>query len=616
MKFFQIFVAATAIFTAALEIETFSNVSTDRRRLIRRINLPVLQENNLLDDGIARLINLIQQRAAHACNLISTINLLKHHTVDRDDNSNFNVNSFLLAIQHKTISIFGDTVGLQLFHALEIELQTFETIAHNGNGTHTSYLYHCNKRLNSCGYVEPEKNRHFAAIRFYGKYNASLVFCSDPLMTSITEGSGKEFDFCGKRAMKSDFIIIANSAWYRPAGTDLDTYYRSLFRRERKLAVDYYKIRKKLMQINPQATVIWRTMPHVGPIDQYTARGFNNPAVCCPDKLLPDCCFPHRSGQIWSNISMTAEWVLRYNEIIYSLRQNFNDEIIDWYKLSIKYISYFNERQISSHSDSMHWCDGGLPRAANLLLQQCIFRARQRQVHNSRDRIIVTDREEQGHSFEESVTFAMLPIVQPQRSTGLYAIKRGLWPQWATESYLASTIFNRSAYNCYESTFRFLLRHHLERLPPKVVSPSIPVPHPARASVGFDAEFFLNMIRGKTFAILGDSLGRQIFHALDHDLMHFESEAINGNGTQTTITYVCKKKLNWCGFVEPLRNRYYAAIRHYKEFNATVFFCNDPFLQSPRFQRGGNHEFCGRRAIASDFILLATGPWYKPRGEV
>jgi hypothetical protein len=577
---------------------------------------PYSKENG---NYLTALIDLVVNRSSHVCKLSTKI-FLNHQAFDHNSNQVFRPQDFLLSIHGKQFSVFGDSVGLQLFQALDVDLQKFESYLHNGNGTTNSYLYLCNKNK-VCGYVEPHNNRYFAAIRKYGEFNATVMFCLDPSISN----TGHIFDFCGKKAMNGDYILIANSASYRPTGINLDFYYRSLFNRETKLATDYYRVRRMLIERNPNAIIIWRTMPHVGPLDQYNARGFNNPTKCCTKKqLLSDCCYPHRNGRLWSNTSTIAEWVIRYNEIIRTLAQHFEDPILEWDTLSIRYINYFNERYIPTHSDSMHWCDGGLPRGANLLLLQSVQRANTLNSRPSSTTLLENiDSDELRTKFAETVTYSMLPLIPLQRSADKYIIKRGMWPPWATESYLEFSVYNRSAYNCPDNIFQFLLRYHVERipdtqpLPPQYATliplPSIATPFPPK---GFDATFFLEMLRDKTLAILGDSLGRQIFHALDHDLMHHETLAIRGNGTQTTITYLCKKKLNWCGFVEPLRNREYAAIRYYKQFNATVYFCNDPFLRSPRFKYGGNFEFCGGRAIASDIILLASGPWYKPRGEV
>lgn len=591
---------------------------TARRTLFGRDSFIISPEPNPYDGKVQKLIDVIKDSSSHSCGREISEVLLQTHLWEHRTGLIFDPQGFLNSIKHKTLSIFGDSVGLQLFHALDVDLRRYQSYAHNGNGTHTSNLYMCSKRLKKCGYVEPLNNRFHAAIRYYQNFNATIIFCNDPGLSSIESAAGIYYEFCGKRALMGDYLVIANSGHYRPTGVTIEAYFKSLFRKEMQLAEKYYNVRRILASERPSAVVIWRTIPHVGPIDEFTAFGLNNPSICCPSKMLADCCFSHYDGRFWSNVSRSAEWANRYNEIITTLSRYFKDEVIDWNKLSVKYMSYFSNKNVATHADSMHWCDGGLPKGANLLLFSSITRENNRRIR------MQVNKDDPSESFSEyqypisgldpatfveSVTKALLPSSEAQRSADKYVIKRGLWPVGILESELLRIVYERSAYNCPHETFNFLIRHHLER----DVDPNSP--ERALQPVGFDAHYFLNMLRGKTLAILGDSLGRQLFHSLDHDLIEFETEVINGNGTHSTNTYICKKAIKWCGFVEPLRNRYYAASRVYGKYNVTLKYCNDPFLQALRFQRGGNFEFCGAKAMQADYVLLATGPWFKPRGE-
>ena len=48
------------------------------------------------------------------------------------------------------------------------------------------------------------------------------------------------------------------------------------------------------------------------------------------------------------------------------------DPLLDWYELSLQFLDIFEPLQIQCHIDSLHWCAGGLERAANLLLQDAV----------------------------------------------------------------------------------------------------------------------------------------------------------------------------------------------------------------------------------------------------
>lgn len=73
-------------------------------------------------------------------------------------------------ISHRTLSIIGDSIGLQIFHSLESELLTFmsndPTKTMNGNGTHTYFeTYRRGDKVWPILFEPPE---YTAAIRWLG----------------------------------------------------------------------------------------------------------------------------------------------------------------------------------------------------------------------------------------------------------------------------------------------------------------------------------------------------------------------------------------------------------------------------------------------------------------
>jgi hypothetical protein len=231
--------------------------------------------------------------------------------------------------------------------------------------------------------LEPKPNKYFAAVRYYKAFNVTLLFCNDAKLVTLT--SEEPFfnavndprKFCGERAIQSDIVIMAVGAWYKPNLYDIQSIgdYRKLLQRmSKKFLKDISVARAKIAEVNPNAHIIWRNNPHVGRIDELNAMGLNNPKVCCPWKtsINRDCCYSHGDGLLWTNKSLSAEWVYRLNKVIDVVSNSYKDPILDWYTLSLQYIDTFAPLKVRCHTDSLHWCAGGLDRAANLLVQDVI----------------------------------------------------------------------------------------------------------------------------------------------------------------------------------------------------------------------------------------------------
>lgn len=181
------------------------------------------------------------------------------------------------------MAVLGDSLGRQLYHALDADLATYETYGHNGNGTHTSYFYHCNlnkKPKPLCGILEPKPNKYYAAIRYYQKYNFTLLFCNDAKLITLT--SHQPFNnevndprkFCGERAITSDVVVMAVGAWYKPAlfnVFNMEDYKALLQRMAKRFRHDLVAARENIAVRNPRAKILWRNNPHVGRIDEFNA---------------------------------------------------------------------------------------------------------------------------------------------------------------------------------------------------------------------------------------------------------------------------------------------------------------------------------------------------------
>lgn len=122
----------------------------------------------------------------------------------------------------------------------------------------------------------------------------------------------------------------------------------------------------------------------------------------------------------------------------------------------------------------------------------------------------------------------------------------------------------------------------------------------------FQESIFLQLIKHKHLAFLGDSLAVQQYNDLDARLRHHlspdQGHSYDGNGTHLCPRYPCN-------FIPP---KHFASIRRYDQYNATISFCRDPFLNfsAPTVQAIEMMNFCLRRALESDILVITIGIWW------
>jgi hypothetical protein len=153
----------------------------------------------------------------------------------------------------------------------------------------------------------------------------------------------------------------------------------------------------------------------------------------------------------------------------------------------------------------------------------------------------------------------------------------------------------------------------------------------------FNGEYFLSLLRNKHVLLIGDSLAKQLFHALDVELDNFQDKSsleytnpniYGGNGTHTFFSrYVYfqtnskSKKMKMK--LEPLYDPppdYKAALRVYPKYNASIFWCNDGTLYEFAIndQTQGQWQFCSHHllkslsSIRNTFLIIGIGAHYKP----
>eukprot|EP01034_Spumella_vulgaris_P027253 gene27253-33945_t len=75
----------------------------------------------------------------------------------------------------------------------------------------------------------------------------------------------------------------------------------------------------------------------------------------------------------WTNTSTLASWVGEYNAITEQIATEWHDSLLDWFTLSMDYIEFSLRHDWLAHTDAIHWCAEGLPRGANILLQDLLY---------------------------------------------------------------------------------------------------------------------------------------------------------------------------------------------------------------------------------------------------
>jgi hypothetical protein len=191
--------------------------------------------------------------------------LVQYH-MQNEQELTFDKDRFLSMLQNKTLGIIGDSVALQNFLALEEELLCEETWKHDGNGKETSMVL-----MTSSGKNWKSKSHfphYIAAKRKYDKYQATIIWCVDQMLSTATNKIW--FEFCGKQVIMSDVIVIGIGAFYKPLYLNKsDTQTLDIYRESMKNASDFllnsiYPFREMIKKLNPTATVIWRDYSHVG----------------------------------------------------------------------------------------------------------------------------------------------------------------------------------------------------------------------------------------------------------------------------------------------------------------------------------------------------------------
>ena len=142
----------------------------------------------------------------------------------------------------------------------------------------------------------------------------------------------------------------------------------------------------------------------------------------------------------------------------------------------------------------------------------------------------------------------------------------------------------------------------------------------------FDAKEFMTLVKDKTVAVIGDSLGIQTANGLFNELHPLLNDVSDLAPSEAE-----KQKDQWLDIVgaefsswQGRSHRYKAARRKSQlEWNSTLYFCNDATLEHAQLEGSDNSDerdiikYCVKTATDSAIrtggvIVLVVGPWWKP----
>lgn len=334
----------------------------------------------------------VEQRSIYSCN-DETEALVKYTLQSPYPNRQvFNAHQFLSLIRNKTFVIVGDSLGMQLFSALETDLNPYATRGFNGNGTHRFFEYYPNGKP-----MMEEFPRVNAAFRWYDDYNATIFYCKDGLIEPLRYYNTARYctDMSIRMAARGGILLIVAGAWYKPFFEFKGNYTESMRVQSTEWARILYTFRRYVAEHLKHATpkgehvdaqVIWRLNSHTGPVDEYNLQ-FGTTGHK----------FDHMDGLFWDKHPVEAQWVSHYNALTRGIARLYGDYILDHYTISKEMIKFENEREEIAmnksifhpitdpkdfrpnefrrtrlHADSLHYCAGGLFRAGNILLHKLI----------------------------------------------------------------------------------------------------------------------------------------------------------------------------------------------------------------------------------------------------
>lgn len=256
--FLLLFILATSLSTTSLSTtSSLYEACREEKYMIEHCRGYEFIEGYIPSDDyhndVNRFLNFIRVNSTYVCNDVMMLPLQNNRiNLQYTSSSNthhhhhyphhFNTTHFLSMIRNKQLSIIGDSVGQQIFHAINAELYPYQSYEKSSdtNGTHSSYRNYSNTNIPIL-FNPPDYN---AATKYYPDYNTTIFFCRDNTIQPYDYIDNAEF--CSNTALyKSDIVLIASGAWDKPPLNFLDHHtYEEIM----KIGLDTYEA--KMMRIH------------------------------------------------------------------------------------------------------------------------------------------------------------------------------------------------------------------------------------------------------------------------------------------------------------------------------------------------------------------------------
>jgi hypothetical protein len=302
--------------------------------------------------SLSEIRKTVRRLAIHDCHVGNGTELLlglNYHKSERHRKSKsgpksasnvrvFHGMSFLNLLRNRTLTIVGDSLGMQLWQGLLVDLDPHLTMNHSetyyGNGSHLFYEYFSGRPQQ----VDPPA--FLAGSRFYGITNTTVKWCRagvfgiygmmhEPLAhfclkdalfdTAGKVKRGREWRQQSKLHGPTDYLLIAAGAWYKPMSIPKFTYTKELAMRLRSQYIDdICRLRRLIDMYRPKGTrIIWRLSTHAGPIDELNSAGY-------PRRSFPG----HEEMKAWDDPDSNALWVPIYNDVLRTLADMHGDLVL------------------------------------------------------------------------------------------------------------------------------------------------------------------------------------------------------------------------------------------------------------------------------------------------
>ncbi|RYH05878.1 hypothetical protein EON65_43610 [archaeon] len=291
------------------------------------------------------------------------------HTLDVHFTSNhrhvdqsFYGRRFLYENSHRRIAIVGDSLSKQLYMSIASALSSYKHTYMSEDILSNDTFTTCRSRLQMARYEE---------------YNVSLVSSMDPFLTKLHD---LQTFLQHHNTSHLDAIVFGAGIWFKPlekihpANASV-TYFEHMdmvVKSDLRDALE--RARSHIKTLYPQVTIMWKLIAHSGLSDKELV---HYPQFFTPQWNASyhwNVTTPYRDGWLWTNLTLEAPWVAKYNTVVRAIAEKNCDILMDAYDMSHKYMDYFSGSGLRLHADSLHYCPGTVHQGEMWLVQELLRR--------------------------------------------------------------------------------------------------------------------------------------------------------------------------------------------------------------------------------------------------